>query len=118
VFRIVAETILASVDRRLGLTEENCYRYSDDYEIACVSLAEAEKYLSALERELHEYGLAINHSKSGIKELPEPFVERWITELLSHSVESARPGNLRRQESQIARLFDAAYRLSKEYQKA
>lgn len=115
VFRVCAEVILSDIDKKVNLTNKNCYRYSDDYEIACATYDEAENIIAKLERSLHDYGLALNHSKTKIITLPHRIEDNWISKfggLEASRYDSEAPAA---QLSKIVRLFDVAFDISNDY---
>src|SRR5439155_17953908 len=57
---LLAETVLAEVDKRLGGNRASAYRWYDDYEFACHTLAEAEAALANLRRERARFRLRLN----------------------------------------------------------
>jgi hypothetical protein len=71
----VAELILSEVDG--GVREKfpnvNALRFFDDYEFPVRSRAEAEDILETLQTRLAQVELALNESKTTVRELPVPF---------------------------------------------
>ena len=57
---LLAETVLAQVDRRLRFPAERSYRWFDDHEVAFDSRAEAEAGLKRLNAELAKFRLRLN----------------------------------------------------------
>ena len=77
---IVAEAILARVDRRL----EKKYTYSrfaDDYTAFCSSQEESERFILDLSEELARYELSLNIGKTSVASLPVPTNPDWIVRL-------------------------------------
>ncbi|MNU80087.1 reverse transcriptase [compost metagenome] len=79
---IAVEIILAAVDRKLR-ERFSFVRYVDDYTALCDSHAEAEEFIRLLGKELSQYRLTLNLSKTSIVELPEPLQEKWVSALMS-----------------------------------
>lgn len=102
---LLAEVVLAQVDRALKLPRKRAYRWFDDYEIACDSQEEAEKYLALLTKELDTFRLHLNPQKTNIVRLPSPSQLFWQTELLQRAklrLQSAR---------EMVEFFDLAFSL-------
>lgn len=79
---IIAEIILAQVDKFIGLeTDISACRYFDDYYIYTNSKERADEILKKIEQTLFEYNLEINESKVSIKEYPFHFIEDYTIEL-------------------------------------
>ncbi|EJM92485.1 antiviral reverse transcriptase Drt4 [Pseudomonas sp. GM67] len=79
---IAVEVILAAVDRKLR-EQFSFVRYVDDYTALCQTHAEAEEFIRLLGKELSQYRLTLNLSKTSIVELPEPLQEKWVSTLMS-----------------------------------
>lgn len=79
---IAVEIILAAVDRKLR-EQFSFVRYVDDYTALCDSHAEAQEFIRLLGKELSQYRLTLNLSKTSIIELPEPLQEKWVSALMS-----------------------------------
>lgn len=79
---IAVEIILAAVDRKLR-DQFSFVRYVDDYTAFCDSHAEAEEFIRLLSKELSQYRLTLNLSKTSIVSLPEPLQEKWVSALMS-----------------------------------
>lgn len=82
---LLAEIVLAQIDRALKPARGTAYRWFDDYEIACSSRRDAEETLVTLGKLLEQFKLRLNLSKTKIVELPLPAGETWQDELLSLS---------------------------------
>ncbi|PYQ57456.1 MAG: hypothetical protein DMF53_22685 [Acidobacteria bacterium] len=78
---LLAEVVLAQVDKKLGVRPEQAYRWFDDYEFACRTRQEAEEILVRLNRCLDSYRLRVNPKKTTILELPEPAGDGWQDEI-------------------------------------
>lgn len=105
---LLAELVLADVDKALGLDPHRAYRWFDDYEISCDSLEEAQQILSRLTKELRRFRLRTNAAKTSIQPLPAPTRKDWQHELLVSS-----RGSLKRADAVVA-FFDVAFRLAAE----
>lgn len=79
---IAVEIILADVDRKLR-GRFSFVRYVDDYTALCSSYEEAQEFVRLLGKELSQYRLTLNISKTSIVELPEPLQEKWVYELMN-----------------------------------
>jgi hypothetical protein len=79
---IAVEIILAAVDRKLR-DQFLFVRYVDDYTALCDTHAEAQEFIRLLGKELSQYRLTLNLSKTSIVELPEPLQEKWVSALMS-----------------------------------
>ncbi len=78
---LLAEVVLAQIDKTLGVRPEQAYRWFDDYEFACHNRQEAEEILVKLNRHLDSYRLRLNPKKTTILELPEPASDGWQDEI-------------------------------------
>jgi hypothetical protein len=106
---LLAEVVLAQIDRSLKLRPKQGYRWYDDYEIPCSSRSEAEEILGRLTRLLETFKLRPNPSKTQILELPVPAGDGWHEELHSLSKYSFFTTN------GMVSYFDHAFRLRKMY---
>jgi|SRR5271165_4231515 len=106
---LLAETVLAQVDRALSVPRERALRWFDDYEIAFDTRQEAEACLKRLRRELGTFRLRINPAKTTITQLPQTAEEEW-QELLIQSG-GTRANNIRG----MVRHFDTAFRQREQY---
>lgn len=105
---IVAESILAIVDRELENKFPNCgFRYVDDYELCFWSLADVEAALFKLQELLTHFELQLNPNKTKIIELPCRVEPKWVAEL---RVFEFRAG-ARSQHTDIIHFFDCAFEL-------
>jgi hypothetical protein len=106
---LLAETVLAQVDATVRVPSERCYRWFDDYEIACDTREQAEATLAQLATALHSFRLHMNPRKTEIVPLPKPAQDIWQQEL-----NYARSGPLSR-PSDLVQYFDTAFRLREAY---
>ena len=109
---VIAEILLASVDKRLAeQISLNGYRYMDDYELCFSSRAMAEKALTTLEELLSDYELSLNPAKTFLLETPEPLSSSWSSELQRISIRDDE----QHQISDIIIFFNKGFELSKEH---
>jgi hypothetical protein len=106
---LLAEGVLARVDRAVRFAKERAYRWFDDYEIAFDTKEQAESGLARLHKELDRFKLRLNPAKTRIVELPGASQESWQ----QHLQDTARAKFLNPQE--MVRHFDVAFRLREEY---
>jgi len=82
---LLAELVLAQVDKILKARHVRALRWFDDYELAADTREEAEETLKQLNRELGKFRLRLNPKKTTISRLPSPaeppvnFGIRWTT---------------------------------------
>ncbi|MGE4194915.1 MAG: RNA-directed DNA polymerase [Pseudodesulfovibrio sp.] len=77
---IIAEIILSQVDKEVvSANNLSGFRFVDDYEISCKSMAEVETVISVLETALSRYELQLNPAKLKIIELPDDLDSQWAT---------------------------------------
>jgi hypothetical protein len=109
---IIAELILAAVDRQLvrKLPRLRGFRFMDDYELTFTTRGHAELALSHLQEALAEYELALNADKTAIDELPCLLDPEWKTSLRDFRFRN----RLRSQATDLVTYFDRAFRLSRE----
>jgi hypothetical protein len=102
---LLAEIVLAEVDRAVRIPHRSAVRWFDDYEIACESIEEAERWLARLQSAMTSFRLKLNPSKTKIVTLPDPALDGWQTEL----VEAVRRPITR--PTDMVAFFDKAFRL-------
>lgn len=102
---LLAEVVLAEVDKALRLPHRTAIRWFDDYEIACESIEEAERWLARLQSAMTAFRLKLNPSKTRIISLPDAALDGWQSEL----IEAARRQLTR--PSEMLSFFDRAFRL-------
>ena len=106
---LLAEIVLAQVDKAMGVAPERAYRWYDDYEIAFDTRTQAEAGLRKLTAELRRFRLRLNPYKTAIKELPLPSQDEWQDLLVrAASGRFARP-------NEMVKYFDAAFRLRQSF---
>jgi hypothetical protein len=106
---LLAEVVLAQVDRGMGLAPERAYRWFDDYEIASETRGQAESCLKKLTEELRQFRLRLNPHKTTITELPLPAQDEWQDLLIRAGTN--RFGNA----SEMVKHFDTAFRLRQRF---
>ncbi|MCG8554063.1 MAG: RNA-directed DNA polymerase [Proteobacteria bacterium] len=110
---LLGEVVLAQVDRSLKMAApERCYRWYDDYEIACDSYEEAGTILRSLRKALENFQLRTNPIKTEIVALPVATVEDWKDALLDRAKETLSSAR------DMVQYFDAAFRLRERYPNA
>ena len=100
---LLAEVVLAQIDRSLRLPPDRAYRWFDDYEISCETREEAERVKAKLETELRSYKLRLNPTKTNITDLPRPVEDEWKEPILERS--KARMTTA----EDMVRYFDVAF---------
>ncbi|MDY2985512.1 MAG: RNA-directed DNA polymerase [Synergistes jonesii] len=78
---LLAEIILVAIDKHLWDQGYKFYRNIDDYDCYVDSYETAQKFLNALEFELRQFDLPMNHKKTVIEELPVSSTQHWIHQL-------------------------------------
>lgn len=106
---LLAETVLAQVDKAIGFDRSRAYRWFDDYEFACDSRQEAEETLAKMQRHLDAFRLRINPKKCQILELPLMASDDWHDALIDGSKTAFRTAHT------MVRYFDRAFDLAKRY---
>lgn len=79
---IAVEIILGAVDRELR-KRFSFVRYVDDYTALCASYDDAQEFIRLLGKELSQYRLTLNLTKTSIVQLPEPLQEKWVSALMN-----------------------------------
>jgi hypothetical protein len=74
---LLAELVLAQVDKALKLNKDSAYRWYDDYEIAFDTREQAERGLLMLSKELDRFKLRLNSGKTRVVALPESTDNAW-----------------------------------------
>jgi hypothetical protein len=78
---LLAEVVLAQVDKELGVAAGRAYRWFDDYELAFDTRAEAEATLTKLSLELSRFQLRLNPRKTTVLPLPQLAADDWQAKL-------------------------------------
>lgn len=103
---LVSELILTRVDQALWDKGYQYIRHIDDYDYFAVDRVQADQFLIDLRRELREYGLDLNHSKTRITELPKGFVENWVRRVNGIGITSSKKKFVR--HADVSALLDVA----------
>ncbi len=106
---LFAEIVLAAVDKSLAIPTDRCYRWFDDYEVACDTEIEALTVREAFESALAHFRLRLNPQKTKILRLPQATQDGWQDALIE-----ASGGNLGR-EREMIKYFDLAFRLRSDF---
>jgi len=106
---LLAEAVLAQVDRAISVPRNRALRWFDDYEIAFDTRNEAESCLKRLNKELSAFRLRLNPAKTKIVQLPQAAEEEW-----QHILIQTGGGRINNPSAMI-RHFDAAFRLRDQY---
>ena len=78
---LLAEIILTSVDAALYRKGWRYVRNIDDYRCYVANFEEARLFLTELGEELRKYGLALNHKKTVVSELPQATNTDWVRKI-------------------------------------
>lgn len=78
---IIAESILAKIDKTLKDEEFVFIRFIDNYTAYFSTYEKAEEFIRVLSEELSKYKLLLNIKKTSIKQLPSPSSSEWIIDL-------------------------------------
>jgi len=106
---LLAEAVLASIDRAAQLPAERSCRWFDDYHLSFDTRDEAERCLARLKRELHRFRLRVNPNKTRIVPLPEPTENHWGDALHDHVAEALKT------RRGILKYFDLAVTLHNQF---
>lgn len=83
---LIAEIILSAVDIEVSKEivkakiDSLGVRFKDDYRFLCHSKADAEKIIKQLQIKMRMFNLALNESKSSVKELPVGLYRPWLAD--------------------------------------
>jgi Reverse transcriptase (RNA-dependent DNA polymerase) len=106
---LLAEIVLAQVDKALKRTAGRSFRWYDDYELAFDTNDQAEGALKKLTKELGKFRLRLNAKKTEIVRLPIPAQHEW-----QHALGEAGAARFFDPRDAV-RYFDVAFRLRKEF---
>ncbi len=106
---LLAEIVLAQVDKALRPTKGRAFRWFDDYEMAFDTNDQAEAALKKLIRELGKFRLRLNAKKTDIVRLPIPAQHEW--QQLLGEAGSAHFFN----PQDAVKYFDVAFRLREQF---
>jgi len=107
---LLAEIVLAQVDKAVRPSVGRAFRWFDDYELAFDTSDQAEATLKKLIKELGKFRLRVNAKKTKIVRLPIPAQHEWQHVLVEAG--TARFFNPR----DAVRYFDAAFRLRDQFE--
>ena len=106
---LLAEIVLAQVDKAIRVAGSRAYRWFDDYEIAFDTNDQAEGALKRLSKELTKFRLRLNQKKTTIVRLPHPAEEEW-QEVLKQAGASRFTA-----PREMVGYFDTAFRLREKF---
>jgi hypothetical protein len=106
---LLAETVLAQVDRAAKLPVSRAYRWYDDYEIAFDTRDQAEETLKRLNKELGRFRLRLNAKKTTIMRLPCPADDEWQQTLRESAASRFKAPR------EMVSYFDTAFRLRERF---
>jgi hypothetical protein len=106
---LLAEVVLAAVDKAIKPSPAHSFRWYDDYEFAFETSQEAEVALKKLNKELARYRLRLNTKKTSITRLPSPVQDEWQETLR----QAARRGFSDPRD--MVKYFDTAFRLRDDF---
>jgi hypothetical protein len=106
---LLAEVVLAQVDRAIRPLHDRAFRWFDDYELAFDTIDQAEETLKKLNRELARFRLRLNAKKTEIARLPRPAQDEWQDALKQAG--TSRFTNPR----DMVKYFDIAFRLREQF---
>lgn len=110
---VIAESILAQVDKEISDLGFGVFRHMDDYEMVFQTEAEALKARALLQTSLIGFELNLNPSKTAIRPLPQPIEEPWVAELNNIQIE---PEPWRQSfKKDLIRYCDTAFKLAREH---
>jgi reverse transcriptase-like protein len=98
---LLAEVVLAQVDKALRSHQARALRWFDDYELTTDTREQAEEFLKRLNRELGKFRLRLNPKKTEISQLPSPAQDQWQQTLRAARLTNAQS---------IVNFFDIAFR--------
>lgn len=106
--RLIAEVVLGRIDEELATRHGRLrgIRHIDDYEFVTGTRAEAEAILADLQHILNQYELALNPSKTKIRELPVELEPQWTPIL---RIFQFRNSGLMAQRTDLAAYFNSAF---------
>ena len=87
---LIAETILAAIDDRLGFDRKCALRFYDDYEVGAASEGEAEEILHQAESAFAEYELELNPDKSHVLKSSGDLNSSWRLQIKAATKERPR----------------------------
>lgn len=82
---LLSEIILVTIDKALHDNGWKYIRFIDDFKCYVSSYSQGQKFLIALENELHKFKLLLNFKKVNIQKLPIPLEENWVQKLKTYA---------------------------------
>lgn len=110
---VIAESILAQVDREISNLGLGVFRHMDDYEMVFQTEAEALKARALLQASLIGFELNLNPSKTAIRPLPQPIEDPWVAELNGIQIEHEPWRQSFKKD--LIRYCDTAFKLASEH---
>jgi len=108
---VIAELLLAQVDRSLLRRRCKGFRYMDDYELVFDSEKRALEARSDLQEALLGLELDLSATKTAIGSLPRQLEDGWVSSLSLFELFEGSPFF----KTQIIRFFDCAFELARKY---
>lgn len=102
---LLAELVLARVDKAMIVDHGRSYRWFDDYELAFDTRDQAEIALRNLNKELGKFKLRLNGGKTTIIQLPRPADDEWQVKLREAGRSNFKTGR------EMVKYFDTAFRV-------
>jgi hypothetical protein len=106
---LLAEVVLAQVDKAMNVDPTRAWRWIDDYEIAFNTRGDAEAALKKLTKELAAFRLRLNQKKTSVIELPQPVNDEWQDTIRDAATTKFTTPN------EIVKYFDTAFRLRERF---
>lgn len=105
---VIAESILAQVDKKISGSGLGVFRHMDDYELVFQTEAQALEARAVLQASLIEFELNLNPAKTSIMPLPQPIEESWVAELNTIEIDPNRASF----KKDLIRYCDIAFSLA------
>ncbi len=104
---LLAECLLARVDKGMKSDKLHSFRWYDDYEFATTSSDEADRLEAELQRQLNSFHLTLSNEKTCLEQLPKAIDPLWKIELRRHDTKGT--------SSSVSELFDLAFHFRERY---
>ncbi|MFD1095607.1 RNA-directed DNA polymerase [Salegentibacter chungangensis] len=104
---IIAELVLSAVDNDTSKIIDSKkidflgVRFKDDYRFLCHSKEDANVIIKTLQKQMAQYNLTLNESKSNIEELPEGLFREWTADFQPFSIRYRNKINYKKFESSL-----------------
>ena len=102
---------MCAVERSIGSNFQPGFRLIDDMELGFISSSAAQDYIARLQEGLSDYELALNPTKTSIRDLPCLMETSWAPPLRSFTFRTSEKG----MQSDLIRYFDCAYELHQKF---